>query len=302
MTSSGAALLSSLLQISLFTNIWPPPPVEEPPPPPRIQQTLGGARNADCQRDLSAGNIFGETAQVRGEPGLPPMPPALARAAAAARIAQSGEQAMVLLSEFLGDGTTTAGQLARIQLAYALLRTVPTNPSSQAESIRSLLTPADRFAVYSDAHFIRAVLADAEGKQKAALEALDTAITLNPKYYNAVMLRAIMLMRRADASFRATGECEPLFDSLASAIVPVARLGSCPLQLAHFRLALDRGLPRASSPRRVELMRAVDIALAFAARKDAQHNAMLQGYAFDLDGVALCEHVLAQHDFGNFVE
>ena len=285
----------------IFANIWPPRPPKDPPQTPPIVQSFGSAREADCTRDDSAGNIFGETAEIRGELNLPAMPPGLARAATAARIAQDADTARAILADHLGDGTAETGQLARLQLAYALLRLAPTDPAAEAAAIRELLLPEAGFSRYSDAHYIRAVLAEAEGRREEARADVTDALAINPKFYNAIMLRAILILQDADADFRSRGACQPLFDALISAAVPVARLGACPLQLAHFRLALDRALPQASGPRRLEMMRVLDIALAYAARKDSMHGNMLASYAAEQEA-SLCRQELERHDFGTALD
>ena len=285
---------------ALFTNIWPPLPEQEPPPPP-VEKTLAAAREADCTRDTREGNIFGETAQVRGERSLPPMTAELARAVAAARIAQDVKTARSILAPFLGDGTTTTNHLARLQLAYAILRLVPTDPTIEAATTRALLQPETAFATYSDAHYIRAALAYAEGRGEEALRFANLALRINPKYYNAAMLRAILLLREADESFRSDHNCMPLVDALISAVVPISNLGACPLQLAHFRLAVDRALPRSTGLRRKEMMRILDIALAYAARKDTLHSNLLASYADQPDS-SICRQELQRHDFGTALD
>ena len=292
-------LAAAFLLEALFGNVWPPRTVEEVTPPP-VRQVLSAARGDDCERQGTIGNIFGETAQARGEPGLPALPDGLARAAAAARIAQDRGAAFALLAPYLGDGTTAQEQVARIQLAYSVLRLVPNNPATEAGAIRALLSPEDAFSVYSDAHYIRAVLHWSEGRRGMSVESAERALAINPRFYNATMLRALVLMRGADANFRATGSCHELFGVLERAVVPVAQLGACPLQLAHFRLALLRELPSADGPRRKELMRIVDVALSYAARKDVMHGKMLDAYRSSAG--TLCQETLSRYDFGNALE
>lgn len=289
-----------LVLFQILANIWPPPP--PPPPPPPVQKTLGSQRDGACSHDRAQGNMFGENDVIRGEGPAGSVPAAVARAVAAARIAQDRGQAERFLTPFLGDGRDSAGRYARVQLAYALLRLVPITPDAEAETILRLLSPEAAFAGSSDAHYIRAVLLRAQGRQAQALVALDRAVAINPRFYNAVMLRSLILLADADQRFRATGACEPLIGALQQAVVPVAQLGACPLQLAHFRLALHRALPQDQSPRRETLVRVVDLALAYAARKDVIHARLLQTLTEAEGGASHCFKNLRRHDFGNPVE
>ena len=291
-------LAAAFLLEVLFGNIWPPRTVQEVIPP--VRQVLGTARGEECARNDRVGNIFGETAQARGESGLPALSDGLARAAAAASIAQDRGAAIALLAPYLGEGTAVQAQLARIQLAYSILRLAPNDPASEADEIFALLSPEDIFSGYSDAHYIHAVLHWSEGRRDLSVKAAERALEINPQFYNAAMLRALVLMRGADAKFRATGSCQELFGVLERAVVPLAQLGACPLQLAHFRLALTRALPSADGPRRSELMQVVDIALSFAARKDILHRQLLEGYGSFAE--ALCQETLSWYDFGNALE
>ncbi|MEM7439420.1 MAG: hypothetical protein AAF393_07465 [Pseudomonadota bacterium] len=275
---------------------------DDPPPPPPPTPTLSAAREASCQRATQSGNLFAETAQARGEPGAVAPSPALARAVAAARISQDAGLARELLMVFVvSEDQATAGQ-ARIFLAQALVRTAPLDLGKVAQEVRDLLSPADRFAENTDALYIRSVLLANESKYPEAIARLNKAITLNPKFYNAVMYRAILQMRQADSGFRNRGDCRQLTADIVSSVVPVATLGACPLQLAHFRLALDRHLPPATSPRRNEMLRATELALAFAARKDALHREILTDMLTNTDGGYSCGRELARHDFGNPLE
>ena len=292
-------LAAAFLLELFFGNVWPPNTVEELTPPP-IRQVLGAARGDQCVRHDANGNIFGETAQARGEPGLPALSDGLVPAAAAARIAQDRDAAIALLAPYLGEGATAQEQLARIQLAYSILRLAPNDPTPETGDILALLSPEGAFSSYSDAHYIRAVLHWSAGRREMSIESADRALAINPRFYNAAMLRALALIRGADARFRATGSCPELFGVLERAVVPIALLGACPLQLAHFRLALNRTLPSADGPRRRELMHVVDLALSFAARKDVMHGKMLEAYGSFAE--ALCRETLSRYDFGNALE
>ena len=292
-------LAAAILLETLFGNVWPPRTIEEVTPPP-VQHVLGAARANECVRHGRDGNVFGESAQARGESGLPQISNDLARAAAAARIAQNRDEAYVLLTPYLGDGTTVQAQLARIQLAYSILRLTPNDLASKIGEVLTLLSPKDSFRGYSDAHYIYAALHWSEGRPEMSVEAAERALAINPQFYNAAMLRALVLMRGADAKFRLTGSCPELFGVLERAVVPLAQLGACPLQLAHFRLALVRDLPSAGGARRQELMQILDIALSYAARKDVMHGQMLESYG-SLAG-ALCQENLSRYDFGNALE
>lgn len=288
-------VLTAALHTQLLGNIWPEPPQPPVPPIPPIKPVLSGARDADCARDGGAGNLFGETAYMRAEAGLPDVPEDMMRALAAARIAQDAGAAGDLLAPYLGDGSTALSQVARLHLAYAVLRVAPQAVAAQAQVVRSLLKPEPAFEPYSDAHYLRAVLARAEGDRATALTAINKALEIHPQFYNAVILRALLIMRDADTAFRRHGMCQPLFDALETAIVPVAQLGACPLQLGHFRLVLDRSLPHASGARRSEVLRVVDIALAYAANKDVMHRNMLLSYDTQ---TPLCQTTLERYDFG----
>lgn len=285
----------------IFAGIWPPPP-PPPPLPPVPVPTMGGARGGACGHEAGQGNIFGESAAIRGEaPGIS-IPEPLARAIAAARMSLNRAQAMQFLSPDLGNGQDATSRYARIQLAYALLRLTPLEPGAEDEVIRTLLSPEVAFAGSSDAQYISAVLLRAQGRQAEALAAVERAVAINPQFYNAVMLQALLLLADADRTFRDSGSCAPLFDVLKRSVVPVAELGACPLQLAHFRLALHRELPPVKTPRRDELLRIVDIALAYAARKDVIHAQLLQSQTEADPAAAQCTKELQRHDFGNPVE
>ena len=294
---------SFVVLFQIFSGIWPlvEPPEPTPPLPPPVK-TMGAARGATCGQIVGLGNIFGESAVIRGEVTADSIPPHLARAVAAARIGQNRDQAVQFLSPFLGDGRDEASQYARLQLAYTLLRMAPLDAGAEAATIRELLSPEDAFAGSSDAHYIHAVVFRAEGKQAEALTEIENAVSINPHYYNAVMLRSLLLLADAERAFRASGSCEPMFVALEQAVVPVAELGPCPLQLAHFQIALQRALPQVKSSRHDEMLRILDLALAYAARKDLIHAELLLLQTEADPSAAQCTKELQRHDFGNPLE
>tara|TARA_B110000503_G_scaffold44142_1_gene72112 strand:+ start:909 stop:1805 length:897 start_codon:yes stop_codon:yes gene_type:complete len=288
-----------IAQMTLFQNIWPeasplPEPIHVPPP-----ISFGEERDQDCQPP-DGGNIFGETAFVRGEYNLPPITDDMALKFAAARMSNDLGHIRTLMDPILDQADGTPAIAPRIELAMNLLRFYGAETGDLREKIDSLFAPLTAFSPYSDYHYIQALLAQSSGDRNSALAHLEEALSINPDFYNAVQLRSILIMSDMDVAFRDTGDCQDLLLGLKAGLSSVAILGSCPMQLAHFQLALGRFLPTTSSPQRHEVLALTEIAISYIARKDDLHRQLLTSYYGGNRATSqLCAGLLQQLDFGS---
>lgn len=291
-------------QMTLFQNIWPDVPEQQEtmptPMPPLV--SFGLERDQECQQ-AAGSNIFGESAFVRGEKVLPPLTDDMIAVFAAARASNDLDQIRVMFEPILNNADGTPAVAARIELSMNLLRFSNAELGEKISEIKGLLSPPNSFWPYSDFHYIQALLAQASGDRAMAISHLENALDINPDFYNAVQLRSILILLSVDDTFHKTNDCKVLLLGLQTALSSVAKLGSCPLQLAHFQLALERFLPGRRDPQRKELLNITEIAIAFIARKDALHHKLLSSY-FDPDGSdnKMCIRILQELDFGNAAE
>gem|GEM_PF-5227414 len=172
----------------------------------------------------------------------------------------------------------------------------------QSEPIIDLLNPPSAFAPFSDAHYIRALIASRNGKTPDAMAHLESALELNPRFYNALMLKTTLEMQQIDRAFRSNKQCLPMVNDTVDVLLEVANLGACPLQLGHFRLAIARALPNSKTAQRNELLSAIDLALAYATQKDSHHAKLLTSYAELPQTQALCRDAVRSHGFGHAPE
>lgn len=286
-----AALIA--FQLQLFNNIWPPRDVEaEDPPPPPV--SLQGVRDASCGRDTSTGNIFSDTAVVRGQVADTALTSKESNSISAARISQKENFVRSTLGSLLDAGTPNP-EVIRVELAYQLIRLNAADLGTIHSEVSALVAP---MRGNSDALYIQSLLAASVGRDETAIGYLNEALALDPTFYNAAFLRGLLLLEALDNNFQKSSDCDALFTGLVDAILPVATLGACPLQLAHFQLALERRLPPSKSVARAEFNLATNVAIAFLAQKDAMHTRLLNLYYSSSQSGYVCRATLQQLDFG----
>lgn len=251
---------------SAWWLFWAQPSAQkQPAKPPMVQvpKAFSGARAAECNVGDGSVSRFADTAYARGSVIVPDLSHETRRRLSALRMAYSLEQAENIAAPLLTGSDEQLAAITRVALARVLIGRQSSWPGATALAETILAQPAEPL---SDAAYLRAVLRFAQRDWTGAEREVSVALEKDPAFYNAAVLRALLLYQRAN---RADLSCAAFYADLAHAIAPVLEAGACPVHVAHLSLALRRYLPERPGPGSARNRAITQLVLSYVARNDS---------------------------------
>lgn len=289
-------LILSLIspQASAFFQIWNK---SQPQPQPQVDHRLAALREAGCGNPEFAVEKFGENAFMRGELSRDSLSPEFQRALAAATIAEEYATATKILGKFLADTNPHIASIAHLQLAWNLLRNT-SDLRQVTNEVRRLLGHVDLDGAEADSAYILAVLAYYENRDEEARRAAEKALSINLEYYNARILLTILNLKRIDLELFSHLTCEQSITAIEDAIVPVLKIGACPLHVAHLNLSVRRVLGEPMQERSPEAAYIRSVMLAYVSRNNTLRNNLLDQYRRLGPEHQHCLKIIGKYEFG----
>jgi hypothetical protein len=224
---------------------------------------------------------------MRGELSRKELSLEFSRVLAAVNIAQDIPTARSLLKSYISSPDARIASVARVQMAWALLRSRDMRGGVFSE-IRELLPPDVSSPHGADSAYIRAVLFFEENRHDLAEVEITQALAINPNYWNARVLSSLIQIKRlrsisGDASF-----CAFRINALIEIMAPLLELGACPVHVAHFDLAVTRYLGEPSGGAGRELAHIRKILLSYVARNNQLGANLVKTYSRETSAKKQC--------------
>lgn len=271
-----------------YSNIWKPPPSKQNPPPVQIEK-LNSIRQSSCGAGDESGQPFGETAFLRGEIQRKIVPEALTRAMVASNISQNASFAEEILTPFINSESNEVSSIARLHLAFLLLRT-ETLERRNSTQIRTLLQAPN--TIKTDTAYLKAVLYFRERQFNLAHAELTKAINHNPRFANAHILMNLVQLSKLRKIPLIQNSCSQTVNFLIDKMSPLLELGACPLHIAHINLATQRYVeePKNNVGQELEYIR--QTILAYVSRNNSLQKSIMKEYEVQPNTHKICHNIM----------
>lgn len=199
-------------------------------------------QKADCMSNGVQTTPLAETAWQRGTLKPPSLSLNQARLHAAAQLSQDTNTAQQILNPELTATDVNRAFAAALTLAFV---TVKANPSLRGKAVDLALDQLDNAAkaaniTCSDCAYLQALRAWYAGDKQLAYTFVNQARALEPSYFNALALNAILLVENFGLSGQQEQSCRDNLADLMNVIVDLAAINPCPLQASHLDILISR--------------------------------------------------------------